>query len=71
MKTCPIIYAVLILLVSGLYLPVSAVGFDHSNFDQVLKPITPSKVKGFAFEAQILDTSEIKDMPDLYIRIHS
>ena len=37
MKTCPIIYAVLILLVSGLYQPVSAVGFDHSKFDQILK----------------------------------
>lgn len=37
MKTCPIIYAVLILLISGLYQPVSAVGFDHSKFDQILK----------------------------------
>ena len=37
MKTNIIIVFVSILIVIGLYQPVSAVGFDHSQFDRVLK----------------------------------
>jgi hypothetical protein len=37
MKTKTIIFAVAVFFVVGLYQPVSAVGIDHSKFDQALK----------------------------------